>query len=467
LDNLGTGRTVALCASVFGRRLKYAHLRELLDLDDSALAPAIESLTKAQILVQIGEIPDASLEFRHTLLRDTAYHTLLKSERERWHRRIAQLAAVAAPSIERSTPELLATHHSLGGSYKEAVEYWLRAHSQAMLRSANVEALGHVRSGLEDCKKLATQEPYEAKRLELELLRKLAAPLIAVSGWSTPELEGVYERAGKLCDAIGSEEVRFELDRGRYNLHLLRSELQAADAISDRLIKTAEAARDPGVRENYLLVALRSKALPPFYGGRYPEARSLLNQMMSLYDPVKHKNHAFQFGTEAAVLALSYLAWIDGVNGHVERSSDQVEEALDRARVVGHAFSTCYALCFGASCAQVSGDVERAAGLSDAAFREANRHNFQYWLAWASAVRGWARGLEAPSEGIAIIQQAKTSYLATGSTLVTPYFEALACDIAQSADLDDSRATERTLRAQAETTGLWFWEAALRRRQSQ
>ena len=196
LDNLGTGRTVALCASVFGRRFKYVHLRELLELDDSELAPAVEALTKAQILVQVGEFPDASLEFRHALLRDTAYHTLLKSERERWHRRVAKLAAAGAPSIEQSTPELLATHHSLGGSYKEAVEFWVRAHSQAMLRSANVEALGHIRSGLEDCGKLSKEEPVAASHLELELLRKLAGPLIAVSGWSTPELEDVYDRAG-------------------------------------------------------------------------------------------------------------------------------------------------------------------------------------------------------------------------------------------------------------------------------
>ncbi len=158
---------------MFGRQFKYVHLRELLELDDSELAPAVEALTKAQILVQVGEFPDASLEFRHALLRDTAYHTLLKSERERWHRRVAKLAAAGAPSIEQSTPELLATHHSLGGSYKEAVEFWVRAHSQAMLRSANVEALGHIRSGLEDCGKLSKEEPVAASHLELELLRKL------------------------------------------------------------------------------------------------------------------------------------------------------------------------------------------------------------------------------------------------------------------------------------------------------
>ncbi len=110
----------------------------------------------------------------------------------------------------------------------------------------------------------------------------------------------------------------------------------------------------------------------------------------------------------------------------------------------------------------MSGDVERAAAFADEAFREGNRHNFQYWLAWAKAIQGWVKGLETPREGIAIIEQARTSYLATGSSLVTPYFEALACDIARSANQGDWRAAEARLRAQAETTGVWFWEAALK-----
>ena len=462
LDNLGTGRTVALCASVFGRRFDYVHLKELLELDDDKLAPAVGALTKAQIFVQEGEIPNATLEFRHALLRDTAYHTLLKSDRERWHRRVARLAKAGTLPIAESMPELLATHHSLGGSYKEAIDYWLRAQNLAMLRSANVEALGHIRSGLEDCRKLSQEDPSAGARYELELLWKLTAPLIAVSGWSTPELEDVYARARELCRAVGSEDIAFELERGSFNLHLLRSELRTADAVAELLVATARGVGDLEKRDAYLLVALRLKALPAFYGARYTEARSLLHQVLSLYDTTKHARHAFQYGMEPAMLAHSYLAWMDGVDGEASTCRGRVAEALARARGVGHAFSICYALCFGASCAQLLGDIEQAATHAEEAFQVANQHNFEYWLAWARAIQGWVKGLEVPREGIAIIEQARVGYLATGSTLVSPYFEALACSICRSADFDEFGAREKNLRANATETGIWFWEAVLK-----
>jgi predicted ATPase len=228
LDSLGAGRNIALCASIFGRRFNYVHLRELLGLDDGELAPAVEALTKAQVLVQAGEMPDALLEFRHVLFRDIAYYTLLKSERERWCHRVAQLAAAGILPIKGSILELLAMHHSLGGSYKSAIDYWLKAQSQAMQRWAVAEALAHIRSGLEDCQNLAKDDPAEAARLELDLLGQLATPLIAVTSWSSPELADIYARAMKLCQAISSEDAEFELQRGLYNLHLLRGELGTA-----------------------------------------------------------------------------------------------------------------------------------------------------------------------------------------------------------------------------------------------
>ena len=461
LDSLATGRTVALCASVLGRHFNYSHLRQLLELDESELVSALQALTKAKILVQKGELPNASFEFRHVLLRDTAYQTLLKSERERWHRRVGKLAAAGHLALEDTAPELLAIHHSLGGSYTEAINYWLKAESQSMQRSANAEALTHIKKGLEDCMNLAQEDATGSAHLELELLRRLPASLVAVMGWSSPELERVYARSRELCQIVEAPDAEFDLMRSSCNFHLLRSEVKTAEVIADRLVAMAQAIADHDKQRAHQIEALRTKALTAFYAARYPEARSLLEQTLSIYDASKHASHAFRYGTEPATFALCYLGWMDSIAGQTAKGRERVTEALKRARVLGHAFSTCYALCFGASCAQLSGDVEQAAADAEEALRVANKHNFQYWLAWARAVHGWVKGLEAPQEGLALIEQARVAYLATGSSLVAPYFEALACSIARSAGLDDFAAREAALEARAKTTGVWFWEAAL------
>ena len=277
-----------------------------------------------------------------------------------------------------------------------------------MQRWAVAEALGHIRNGLEDCQSLARDDPAEAARLELDLLRKLSVALIAVTGWSTPELSDIYARTTKLCQAISSVDAEFELRRGLYNLHLLRGELRTADNIADQLLVAARGIVDHDRRDGLLLVALRSKALPAFYGASYREARSLLNEMLSLHDPQKHMDHAFLYGTDPVVLALSYLAWMDVIDGQTSLARQRVSDALMRAQAEGHVFSICYALCFAASCAQLSGDVDNAAAYAEEAFRLANEFNFQYWLAWAQAIQGWVKGLREPPDGIALIQRARS-----------------------------------------------------------
>jgi class 3 adenylate cyclase len=461
LDTLGAGRTVALCASVFGRGFEYRQLQVLLGLHDAQLTPALAALVRAQVLVQTGAMPIASFEFRHVLLRDTAYHTLLKSERARWHRRVAELAAAGTLMIEEAMPELLATHHSLGGNRRAAIDYWLRAHHRAMQRSAHVEALAHLRSGLEDCRNLAQEEPAQSERLELDLLLRLAEPLIAISGWSTPELETVYARAMQLCSAIGPTDAKFELERGLYNMYLLRSDLGTADAIAERLLGTARDEPERDRRETLLVVALRCKALPAFYGGNNASARRCLLDVLSLHDPIRHAGHALHYGIDPVMLALAYVAWMDAVDGDVASARSRAEAALEHARAERHVFSICYASCFAASTAQLCGDPERAAQHAAEALLLGNRHNFQYWIAWAQAIEGWLVGLRSPERGISLIDDARDRYLATGSTLVAPYFEALACRTARAARLSEADAREERLHRGAQASGVRFWHAVL------
>jgi hypothetical protein len=461
LDTLGDARAVTLCASVFGQRFTYAQLRALLPLDDDALADNLRTLVQARVLVQTGEMPVGSFEFRHALLRDTAYHTLLRSERTRWHRRVAELAAAGTLTGDNATPEVLATHHSLGGNNAGAIRYWLQAQAHAMGRSAHAEALAHLRSGLADCAQLAQHRPDEAKTLELELLRRLATPLVAISGWSTPELETVYVRAMQLCAAAESTEIRFELERGLYNMHLLRGDLHRASDLAGRLLASARAA-PPGECEARLLVALRCEALPHFYRGAFPSARECLAAMLSLYDPATHDGRAAIDGIDPLMLANAYLGWMDAAQGDADEARACSDRAIAHARGEQHVFSLCYALCFAASTAQLCGDARRAEACAAEALALGNRHNFQYWIAWAQAVQGWIVGRHAPAEGIGLIDDAVGRYLATGSTLVRPYFEALAYQTARTSGGADVDMREARLRDLMQASDVQFWRTVLR-----
>jgi hypothetical protein len=183
--------------------------------------------------------------------------------------------------------------------------------------------------------------------------------------------------------------------------------------------------------------------------------------MMAAYDPERHASHAYQHGAEPAAVALSYLGWLDSLDGEHTSGLDKLERALEHANTAGHAFSICYAHCFAASCAQLRGDTQAAEISASDAIRLSNQHNFQYWLAWGRAVRGWVQGLMAPEAGLQEIDEARAAYLATGSTLIAPYFTALACNIGRRWNLPGIAEREDTMRAEARSTGVMFWEPAL------
>jgi hypothetical protein len=211
-------------------------------------------------------------------------------------------------------------------------------------------------------------------------------------------------------------------------------------------------------------VAHLCKALPAFYGGDAAAATRSLHEVLALHDPLRHAGHVQRYGTDPVVLSQSYLAWIHAADGDMSGARACADAAVERARSERHVFSICYALCFAASAAQLCGDEEAARRHAGEALQLGNRHNFQYWIAWAQAIEGWLVGLRAPELGVSLIGNARDRYLATGSTLVAPYFEALACRIARAAGLPEAGEREARLHAQARASGVRFWEAVLRER---
>jgi hypothetical protein len=317
---------------------------------------------------------------------------MLKSRRRQLHARIGKILVERFPELAEGLPEVIAHHFTEAGLAGQAIAYWLKAGREAIKRSANAEALDHIRKGLDECRKFALSDRVAASRAELDLLTAMPAPLIAVSGWSSPELETVYVRAKELCSEVGSREVEFQIELGRYNMHLLKSETGSAEKIADSLLVMAKEDFAPDARRAHLLGALRTKALAEFYQGKFAAARTLLDQMMEIYDGERHTVHAYLYGAEPAAVALSYLAWMDAVAGQRTSSEARLARALRQANAANHAFSVCYVQCFTASCAQLWGEPQVVAAQADDAIRLATSTNFSIGWHGAEHCVGGCRG---------------------------------------------------------------------------
>ena len=201
LDRLATGKEVAQLAATLGRIFPYELLRAVTPLDEATLQQAVARLVEAELLYQRGVPPQATYIFKHALIQETAYQSLLKSTRQQYHQRIAQVLDEQFPETAETQPELLAHHYTEAGFREQAVGYWQRAGQQALQRSANPEAILHLTTGLALLTTLP-ETPARAQQ-ELDLQIALGSALTATKGQAAPEVEQTYARAQALCAQVG------------------------------------------------------------------------------------------------------------------------------------------------------------------------------------------------------------------------------------------------------------------------
>jgi predicted ATPase len=231
LDRLGEGKAVAQLGAVLGRTFTHDLLRAVAPLDELAMWRGLGQLVKAEVLYQQGVPPQATYTFKHALLQDMAYQSVLRSTRQQYHQRIAQVLAKRFPDTVATQPELLAHHATEAGLAEQAVGYWYTAGQHAHKRSAHVEAIGHFRRGLE----LLTTLPDtpEHRQQELELQVTLGGALAATKGIGAPDTGAAYHRARELCQQVG-ETLKFALALGGLvRFYIDRREYQSARELGE------------------------------------------------------------------------------------------------------------------------------------------------------------------------------------------------------------------------------------------
>jgi class 3 adenylate cyclase/predicted ATPase len=420
LDRLPMVREVAQLGAVLGREFAYEMLEALAAVEESTLQDRLGQLVGAELLYQRGRPPRAKYMFKHALIQDAAYASLLKRTRQQYHQQIAQMLEADFPETLEAEPELVAHHYTEAGLNEQAVGYWLQAGKRATRRSANVEAINHLTKGLEVL--MTLPDTLERTGQELDLQITLGPVFMAVKGQSSPDTERAYARARELCQQVGETPQLFPVLHGLWRFYMVRSQLQTTRELAEQLFSSAQRAEDPAL----LLEAHRMLGLTMFWLGEMTPARAHFEQGMALYDPQQHRSHAFVYGQDPGVACLSNGGWPTWVLGYPDQALQSVHEALNLARELTHPFSLVYALAMASVVHQFRREVQVVQERAEELVTLSTEQGFPFWLAFGTILRGWALTEQGEgAEGITQIHQGLAAYRATGAEVDKPYFLAL------------------------------------------
>lgn len=411
LDRLPMIREVAQLGAVLGREFAYEMLRALAGVEESTLQDRLAQLVDTELLYQRGRPPRAKYIFKHALVQDAAYASLLKSTRQQYHQQVAQMLEAQFPDTVATEPELVAHHYTEAGCYEQAVGYWQQAGQRAIQRSANVEAIAHLRQGIA----LLTTLPDTPARVqsELTLQTTLGPALMATRGYAAPEVAATYNRARELCQQAEETPELFPVLWGMWLLYTGQAEHETARELGEQCLSLAQRLDDPAL----LLEARLALGVSWFYLGQLSQAHAHLEQGMRLYDPQQHHALAFRYGNiDPGVGCLAYAGWTLWVQGYPDQALGRVNEALTLAQNLEHPYTLARGLYWTTILHQLRREWQVVHERAETAITVATENQVALVLAVGPIMRGWALAMQGQeAEGLKQLRQGMEAYRATGA----------------------------------------------------
>ena len=400
LDRLAPVKEIGQIGAAIGREFSYSLMRELAGRDETALKHALAKLEQAELVFCRGEPPEAIYSFKHALVRDAAYESLLKSRRQQLHGQIARTMEKKFPDIVVRQPEIVAHHFTEAGLIEPAINYWLKAGHLALSRSANAAPVGHLKQGLKQIPNIA--DPMLRNKWELLLQTSLGNSLRAIKGWSADSVKDAYTRALQLCKESGLDEHTFPAVFGLWTWNFVHASLGEAQALAEHLLNTAENVDD----SVYKVLAHEALGFTLFAKGKFAAAHAELERSISMCED----------SAAAAYLDLSaqdprvHVRLYDGMALCLLGYPDQALRICAEARLYAdpsqHPFSEAMARAISLRVHQFRGETAVVAGKADAAIAFCEEHEFVHYRAMALILRGWATAQQGEFEkGITEIQE--------------------------------------------------------------
>jgi class 3 adenylate cyclase/tetratricopeptide (TPR) repeat protein len=428
LDRLGAAKEMAQIGAVIGREFSHALLAAVAGKVEAELQPALHRLMAAGLLFRQGVPPHATYLFKHALVQDAAYGTLLREPRRALHSRIVEILESKFPEIAEGQPELLARHSTEAGLIEKAAGLWGKAGQRSLARSALVEGIEQVTRALSQIGRLPATPALRGEQINLQVA--LIAPLYHVKGAAAPETKAAADRARLLIEeaqSLGEAPddplLLFSVLYGFWVLNLVAFNGPLVSDLATQFLTLAEKQRATVP----LMVGHRLMSVSLTHLGKFAEARAHSEHALRLYDPVEHRPLAMRFGQDVRVAILSYNSWASWFLGYPEAALGATEQAIKDAREIGHAATALYALAHASMVHSFCGDYSTAYAEAGEDVALASEKGSPFWAAFGKTAQGCLCAAigKPPDEAVQMISSGLDALRSTGTAMWQPYH--LAC----------------------------------------
>jgi predicted ATPase len=387
LDRLSTVKEVAQLGATIGREFSYELIRAISAQDETTLQRELNRLVEAEILYShwAGLPPQNRYLFKHALIKDAAYQSLLKSKRQQYHRRIAEV--LEERFHESTEPEIIAHHYTGAGLGEKAIRYWTRAGHKATERSANKEAISHLKRALQLLETLP--ETPDRNEKGLTLLVMLGSALALSKGFSNPEVEETYDRALGLCGKVGDTPHLFPILLGLSIFYSFK-DFNIAGEMTDKMFKIAESSKDP----SFFIWCHSHTALFKYWQGELDSSLEHLNAAIAISETEKSYN---KFGFyDPILIALCYKSWVLFGLGYPDKSYGTILLVQAKAQGNAHPLDLSVSMCFTAMMHCFRRDSELAFEMSEAMIKHSTEFGIPFYIGLGKLIRSWALIMGSP-----------------------------------------------------------------------
>ena len=460
LDRLNSAKDIAQIGACIGREFTVDMLAAVSKRSEADLTVAVHQLIDAELVYVKETLNKVTYVFKHALVQEAAYSSLLRSRRERIHADIAEAIVRLFPDLAEARPEVLAHHFSHAARVDDAIGQWLIAGRRAVQQASNLEAIAHLEKALDALRNLPETTARQEQELAVRIV--LGPAVLAVKGWSSPEVHKNYERARVLCEQFADTPDAFAAVWGIWVYQMTSGGSACSMESIDELLRLSSKDENP----EHELQAHHAAWTAMIWNGQLDAGLDHAEAGLQIYDIDAHRSHAMRFGGhDPGVCGWGQSALAKWVTGSADQAFESARKGVDLGRQLKHAPSLVHGLVWASFVHHAAREPEAVAVFADEIERISNEHGLGVYLAFGGVLGGWARaGLGEPAAGLEQTRQYLERYHSIQIQMGAGYFHSILAEtLALDGRYDEALTELDTAMELSAKSGDRFWDAEILR----